>query len=105
MEKVVSSFEDLAKVVSEQYPAIHVNEVAVWKFMIDKGGEFVSRLMEAIINAPPKDIVEHMIATLVVICHNLPGNYKQQWFTVAFARVPNNILTEEEKINQMNDII
>ena len=97
--------EEVAKVVRDAFPQIHVNEVAVWKYMLDKSGHMINKLMESILSAPSVDIVDHMIATMVVFCHNLPANYKQSWFQATFARVPNNILTEEEKVNQLNDII
>jgi hypothetical protein len=53
-----------------------VNEVAVWKYMLEKGGHMINKLMESILSAPPRDIVDHMIATMVVFCHNMPTNYK-----------------------------
>ena len=68
--------EDVAKVVKETFPQIHVNEVAVWKYMLEKGRHMINKLMESILSAPSKDIVDHMIATMVVFCHNIPGNYK-----------------------------
>ena len=95
----------MAKVVSDTFPQIHVNEVAVWKYMLDKGGLMISKLMESVLSAPSRDIVDHMIATIVVFSHNMPDNYKQVWFQTTFARIPNNILTEEEKGNQLSDII
>lgn len=68
--------EDVAKVVKENFPQFHVNEVAVWKYMLEKGGQMINKLMESILSAPPRDIVDHMIATMVVFCHNMPANYK-----------------------------
>ena len=68
--------EDVAKVVKENFPQINVNEVAVWKYMLEKGGHMINKLMESILSAPPRDIVDHMIATMVVFCHNMPANYK-----------------------------
>jgi hypothetical protein len=68
--------EDVAKVVKETFPQIHVSEVAVWKYMLEKGGHMIDKLMESILSAPPRDIVDHMIATMVVFCHNMPANYK-----------------------------
>jgi hypothetical protein len=68
--------EDVAKVVKENFAQIHVNEVAVWKYMLEKGGHMINKLMESILSAPPRDIVDHMIATMVVFCHIMPANYK-----------------------------
>ena len=53
-----------------------MNEVAVWKYMLEKGGHMINKLMESILSAPPRDIVDHMIATMVVFCHNMPTTYK-----------------------------
>jgi hypothetical protein len=71
----------------------------VWKYLLDNGNYIISKILESIINVPPRDIVDNQIATLVAFCHNIPNAYKQQWFQSAFLRVPNNILTEEEKVN------
>jgi hypothetical protein len=68
--------EDIAIVVRESFPHIHVNEVAVWKYMLDKGGHIINKLMESILSAPSRDIVDHMIASIVVFCHNMPSTYK-----------------------------
>lgn len=67
---------EVAKVVSEAFTDIHVNEVAVWKYMLDNGGQMINKLMECILNAPSRDIVDHMIATLIVFCCNMPASYK-----------------------------
>jgi uncharacterized protein YqfB (UPF0267 family) len=31
------NFDELAKFISESYPNIHSNEVATWRFILDKG--------------------------------------------------------------------
>ena len=70
------SLENVAQVVRDAFPQIHVNEVAVWKYMLEKGGHMINKLMECILLGPPRDIVDHMIATMVVFCHHMPSNYK-----------------------------
>lgn len=69
--------EDVAIVVRDSFPQIHVNEVAVWKYMLEKGSHMINKLMEAILSAPSRDIVDHMIASMVAFCHNMPASYKQ----------------------------
>jgi len=64
-------------VIRDTYPQIHVNEVAVWKYMLEKGNPIVNRLMDFIINVPRGDSIDHMIATMVVFCHHMPALYKE----------------------------
>ncbi len=61
--------------------------------------------MEVILSAPSKDIVDYYVDDLVVICYEMPTEYKRQWFTNAFQHTPGNVLTEEEKLNHLNYLL
>ena len=42
-------WDQVAQVVRDTFPQIHVNEVAVWKYMLEKGGLIIEKLMDCIL--------------------------------------------------------
>jgi hypothetical protein len=91
--------------VSEVFVNIHPNEVLVWKYLIEKSQIIVDRLIDVILSAPPRDFVDYVVDDIVAICHHLPENEKRVWFAQAFARIPGNVLTEEEKSNDLSYVV
>jgi len=73
--------------------------------MLDNGQTIVSRLIENILAAPPSDVVDHLIDDLVAICVYIPSQFKESWFALALYRIPNNILTAEEKDNHLTYLV
>ena len=62
------NLDELAKFVIESYPNIHSNEVATWRFILEKGQHIVGRLIEFLLSAPPGDVVDYTIDILVSNC-------------------------------------
>jgi len=77
----------------------------MWKVLLEQGQTIVERVMGVIMEAPSKDVVDFYVDTLVDICHEMPAQYKQIWFTQAFQRTPGNVLTEEEKLTHLNYLV
>jgi hypothetical protein len=101
LEQENLNFDDVSKVIKDSFPDICVNEVATWRYLLENGQHIVNKLIEFMLSAPSNDVVDYIIDILVVICKYIPSNYKQQWFISAFQRIPNNILTQEEKENHL----
>lgn len=60
---------------------------------------------EVIMSAPPRSILDKLLDVLVAISREFPSQYKQQWFSSVFQRVPTNVLTQEEKGDFLNKIL
>jgi hypothetical protein len=73
--------------------------------LIDNGQTIVSRLIEFMLTAPPSDVVDHLVDELVATCVYIPSQYKESWFALALYRIPNNILTAEEKDNHLTYLV
>lgn len=70
------NFDEVAKFVIERYPNIHVNEVASWRYILEKGQLIVGKLIDFILSAPPENAVEYTVDILVCICRSIPAKYK-----------------------------
>ena len=65
----------------------------------------MDRDIQAILTAPPRQVVEKQIDILVAITKVFPVQYKQLWFGQAFLKVPGDVLTEEDKQKLHDQII
>ena len=70
------NFDEVAKVIMERYPNIQTNEVATWRFILEKGQHIVGKLIEFLLSAPSGDVVDNIIDILVSICSYVPSKYK-----------------------------
>jgi hypothetical protein len=61
--------------------------------------------MDFILSAPNRDVINYAVDILVDICFVMPTQYKQAWFSKAFSRIPGFVLTEEEKITQLDYLV
>jgi hypothetical protein len=65
----------------------------------------VERVMQVILEAPPRDVADYYSDILIDICFEFPPAYKQMWFTHAFQRTPGNVLTDEEKQTHLDYLV
>lgn len=70
------NFDEVAKFILERYPNIHTNEVATWRYILEKGQHIVGKLIEFVLSAPPGNVVENTVDILVAICTYVPAKYK-----------------------------
>jgi hypothetical protein len=77
LEQENLNLDEVSKVIKESYPNIYVNEVATWRYLLEKGPHIVNKLIEFILSAPSGDAVDCTIDILVAITKFIPLKYKQ----------------------------
>jgi hypothetical protein len=61
-------------------------------------GVIVEEIIKVILSAPGRSIADMYVDMLVTISLNFQAEQKQTWFTQSYHRIPEDVLTEEEKL-------
>lgn len=68
-------------------------------------GKIVDDIVKVILSAPSRSIADLYVDILVVITLTFSAEQKQPWFTQAYQKIPDDVLTEEEKILHIQKVL
>lgn len=77
----------------------------MWNWLLQNGQSIIIKYIAVILDAPSRSVVDKFVDVLVKFSLNFPPQYKQQWFTAGFIKIPGDVLTEEEKTRHLERIM